>query len=107
MTNSLTIYLWVALAILVVGSIYLIIEGIRVYRLFSESIVGRLVKTLVVVFIIELYSLGILSFAFITFKPEAIYVILPIMLLWIITLIFTIVAIRSAKQEVTQLLSKK
>jgi hypothetical protein len=102
--HALVLYLWIALGLLVAGSFYLIVEGVRVYRLFSESIVGRLVKTLVIVFLIELYSLGIISIAFITFRPQAVVVIFPIVVLWIITLLFAILAIRSAKMEVARLM---
>ena len=102
--SNLSTYLWIALGLLVAGSIYLIIEGVRVHHLFADSIVGKLVKTLVVVFLIELYSLGIVSYAFITFKPEAVGVIFPIVLLWLVTLVFAIFAIRSAKQEVAKLM---
>ena len=47
-------YLWLALGVLLIGSIYLIIEGYKVHKIFAESIVGKLVKALVVVFLIEL-----------------------------------------------------
>ncbi len=97
-------YFWLALVVLAVGSIYLIYEGVKVHKIFAESVVGRLVKTLVVVFLIELYSLGVISFAFMTFKPQAVLVIFPIMLLWIVSLIIAIYAIRGAKQEVTKLI---
>jgi hypothetical protein len=95
-----TLYLWVGLGILVLGSIYLIVEGIRVHKLFSESIVGRLIKILVLVLLIELYSLGIVSFAFLFFNPKGVVVLLPIVILWIISLSFAIFAVRSAKREV-------
>jgi hypothetical protein len=96
-------YLWAALGVLVLGSIYLIIEGVKVHKLFAESIVGKLVKTLVVVLLIELYSLGIVCFAFLTFNPKGTIILLPIVLLWIVSLTFAIFAVRSAKLEVTQL----
>src|SRR5580700_3272875 len=99
-------YLWGSLAILVLGSIYLIVEGYKVHSLFADSIVGKLVKTLVVVFLIELYSLGIVSYAFISFYARGTVVLLPIVILWIITLVFAIFAIRSAKRQVTNLISK-
>jgi hypothetical protein len=101
--SSLGMYLWVSLGILVLGSIYLIIEGYKVHKLFAESVVGKLVKALVVVFLIELYSLGIVSYAFFFFYPKAALVLLPIVFLWIISLVFAIFAIRSAKQEVAGL----
>lgn len=101
--SNLNLYLWSALALLIVGSLYLIVEGVRVHKIFADSIVGRLVKTLVIVFLIELYSLCMVSYAFITFKPQAVIVILPIVILWIVTLVFAIIAIRGAKQEMVGL----
>lgn len=103
MTVDIVTWLWVALGVLVMGSVYLIIEGYRVHKLFAESIVGKLIKTLVVVVLIELYSLGIVCFAFITFYRRGVWVLLPIVLLWIISLGFAIVSVRSAKQQVTSL----
>ena len=104
--TDLGIYLWISLGILVVGSIYLIAEGYKVHKLFAESVVGKLVKALVVVFLIELYSLGIVSFAFFFFYPKGMVVLLPIVVLWIISLVFAIFAIRSAKLQVTSLFGK-
>ncbi len=104
--TSLTTYLWIALVVLVLGSIYLIVEGYKVHKLFTNSIVGKLVKALVVVFLIELYSLGVVTYAFIFFYPKGATVLLPIVVLWIVTLLFAIFAIRSAKKEVTGLISK-
>ncbi len=100
---NVSTFLWLALGILVIGSIYLIVEGYLVHKLFSESIVGRLIKVLVVVLLIELYSLGIVAFAFLTFSPKGTVVLLPIIVLWIISLAFAIFAVRSAKKEVTKL----
>lgn len=106
MSGNLIIFLWIGIAALVVGSIYLIIEGVMVYRIFAESIVGRLVKTLVVILLIELYSLGLVSFAFVNFYPKGIVFILPIVFLWVISLLYAIFAIRSAKREVAGLTKK-
>jgi len=101
--TDISTYLWAALIILVIGSIYLIVEGYKVHKLFAESIVGKLVKTLVVVLLIELYSLGIVAYAFLFFSPRGSVVLLPIVILWIISLVFAIFAIRSAKQDVVKL----
>lgn len=102
--TEVTTYLWLALGVLVLGSLYLIVEGYKVHKLFADSIVGKLVKALVLVFLIELYSLGVVTYAFMFFYPKGVVVLLPIILLWIISLIFAIFAIRSAKEEVTKLI---
>lgn len=102
--QNINTYLWLSLAVLIAGSVYLIVEGVRVHKLFADSVVGKLVKILVVVLLIELYSLGIVSYAFILFYPKGTVVLLPIMLLWIISLGFAIGGVRSAKQQVTRLI---
>lgn len=102
--TNITTYLWIALAVLILGSLYLIAEGYKVHKLFADSIVGKLVKVLVIVFLIELYSLGIVTYAFMFFYPRGLVVLLPIVILWIASLIFAIYAIRSAKREVTKLI---
>ncbi len=101
--QDLLIYLWVGIGLLVVGSAYLIVEGIKVQRIFADSIVGRLVKTLMVVVLIELYSLGLVCYAFVRFYPKGIIFILPIIFLWIISLAYAIYAISGAKKEVASL----
>jgi hypothetical protein len=103
MNGDYSVYLWIGIVILIVGSIYLIIQGIKVHKIFADSIVGRLVKTLVIVLLIELYSLGLVSFAFVNFYPKGTLFILPIVFLWIVSLTYAIFAIRSAKQEVSRL----
>lgn len=102
--NNIANYLLIGLAILVAGSIYLIIEGIKVQKFFAESVVGKLVKILVLVLLIELYSLGIVSYAFLLFYPNGALVLLPITALWIISLGFAIAGVRSAKQQVKLLI---
>ena len=103
MNENLTLYLWIGIALLIIGSVYLIIEGVKVHRIFADSVVGRLVKTLVVVLIIELYSLGLVSFAFIKFYPRGMTFLLPIVFLWIVSLGYAIFAVKGAKQEVSRL----
>lgn len=100
--NIITVF-WSLLGLLVLGSIYLIIEGYKVHKLFADSIVGKLVKALVVVLLIQLYSLGIVCIAFMTFYKKGVWVLLPIVSLWIISLGFAIVAVRSAKKQVSGL----
>lgn len=101
--DNVQIFLWVGLGLLVVGSGYLIAEGIKVNKLFAESIIGRLVRTLVIVLLIELYSLGIVCIAFLRFYPKGTVVLLPIVVLWVISLIFSIFTVRSTKSQVVGL----
>lgn len=103
---NINIILWLGIGVLLAGSTYFIYEGVKVYRIFSESIVGRLVKTLVVVFVIELYSLGLVSVAFVKFYPKGLIFILPIIFLWIVSLFYAIFAISGAKKSMLNLNKK-
>lgn len=103
MTIDVTSYFYGALVLLALGSIYLIIEGYKVHKLFANSIVGQLVKTLVVVLLIQLYSLGIVCFAFLTFYAKGVWVLFPIVILWLMSLLFSILAVRLAKKQVSNL----
>lgn len=97
-------FLYAGFAILVLGSAYLIREAIKVHHLFADSIIGRLVKTLVVVVIIELYSLGVVSYAFLSFFRKGVYMLLPIIGLWILCVIYSAYAVRGARTEVGTLI---
>jgi hypothetical protein len=99
-------FLYAGFLILVLGSAYLIYEAVKVHRLFADSIVGKLVKTLVIVVIIELYSLGVVSWAFLNFFRRGVYMLLPIVGLWILCVIYSAYAVRGARAEVGALLKK-
>lgn len=88
---------------MVLGSIYLIIEGYRVHKLFANSIIGRLVQTLVVVVLVELYSLAVVSYALLSFSPRSVLVLIPIIGLWVMCLIYSIYSIHSTRREVSGL----
>jgi hypothetical protein len=102
--NQLITYLWMALGLLFIGSVYLIIEGYKVHKLFAESVVGRLVKSLVVVLIIEVYSLGIVLYYFLTFYTKGLIALIPIVFLLLVSLAIAVFSIRSAKKEVVSLI---
>ncbi len=99
-TEALLPFLYAGFAILLLGSIYLVVEALKVHRLFADSIIGRLVKTLVIVVIIELYSLGVVSYAFFSFFRRGIFMLLPIVGLWILCVIYSAYAVRGARTEV-------
>ena len=101
--SEISIYFWIALGILVLGTVYLIVEGIKVHKLFANSIVGRLINILVAVLVIELCSLSIVCYAFLSFYPKGSSVLIPIIFLLIVSLGFSIFGVRSAKMEVFKL----
>jgi hypothetical protein len=97
-----TLYILIAaITLLFIGSAYLIIEGYRVYKLFQESVIGKLVKTLVVVLIIMLYTLGLLSVLYVVeTNAQKLEPLIPIAGLWILNVSFVIAAVRTAKKQV-------
>jgi hypothetical protein len=104
-TAVLSTILWIGLGLLLVGSVYLIIEGYRVHKLFTNSIIGKLVQTLVVVVLVELYSLGVISYAMLSLSPRGIIVLIPIVGLWIMCIVYSIYSIHSTRKEVAGLVT--
>ncbi|MCL5008957.1 MAG: hypothetical protein M1400_01290 [Patescibacteria group bacterium] len=102
--SDLVTYFWLALGLLALGSVYLIVDGYRVHKIFADSIVGRLVKILVTVFIIEMYSLGVVSFAFVFLNPKNAIILLPIAVLWLVSLGIAIYGVRAAKKDMDKLI---
>lgn len=96
-TAALYPFLYAGFVILVLGSAYLVAEAVQVHRLFAESIIGRLVKTLVVVVLIELWSLGVVTYAFWIFYKQGLYMLLPIVAMWIMCVIYSIYAVKAAR----------
>lgn len=96
-------YLWGAILVLVLGSGYLIYLAYHVHKVFADSIVGKLVKALVVILLITLYSLGVVCYTLLKFYPKGITALLPIVILWIISLGFAIFSVKSAKDQVLNL----
>lgn len=97
-------FLYAGFGVLLLGSLYLIVEALKVHRLFADSIIGRLVKTLVIVVVIELYSLGVVSYAFLSFFRRGVFMLLPIVGLWILCVIYSAYAVRGARTEVGSLI---
>lgn len=59
-----TLILAIGWPILVIGSIYLFYRGRKVYSLVKGSLVGRITRTLVITMLVGMYSLGIVSTAY-------------------------------------------
>lgn len=99
--------LWLGLFSLFLGSLYMLWEGAKLEELFTDSILGKLIKVLIVVFLMVLYSLAVLSFAFFTFAPSSLFVLLPIVLLWLLSLMYAIFTMKKTYNEIKKLKNNK
>lgn len=93
------IILGVGWPVLIIGSIYLFIKGKHVYALVKGSLVGKVIRILVITMMIEMYSLGIVSTGFMYCSTKGVYVVLPIFLVWFIMFVLTMKVLMKAEQE--------
>jgi hypothetical protein len=85
--------------VLIIGSIYLFIKGKHVYALVKGSLVGKVVRILVITTMVEMYSLGVVSTGFMFYSAKGIYVVLPVFAIWFIMFIATMKVLISAEKE--------
>jgi hypothetical protein len=93
------IILGIGWPILIIGSIYIFVKGSQVYNMVKGSLIGKITKTLVYTMLVEMYSLGIVSTAFMFYEEKSAYLILPIFLIWFVSFIATIKVIIKAEKE--------
>ena len=103
--NDPTTYLWISLAVLIVGSIYLIIEGYKVTNFLRNPLWANWLRRLWRFFNRIIFTGGC-QLRFCLLLPKRHDSVLPIVLLWIVSLVFAIFAVQSAKREVTSLINK-
>ncbi|MFH1452556.1 MAG: hypothetical protein ABIH00_01085 [Armatimonadota bacterium] len=101
------IILGIGWPVLIAGSIYIFVRGRGVYKLVKGSLIGNLTKTLVFSVLIEMYSLGIVSTAFMYCEERGVYLVLPVFFIWFISFIATIRVLRTAKTEADKLTATK
>lgn len=95
--------LFIGWPILIGGSVYLFIQGKKVYELVKGSLVGKISKALVYTMLIEMYSLGIVCTAFMFCDPKAVYIVFPVFFVWFIVFIWTMKVLINATKEVKKM----
>ena len=100
------IILFIGWPILIAGSIYIFVKGRRVYKLIKGSLIGILTKTLVLTVLIEMYSLGIVSTAFMFCNTSGVYLVLPVFFVWFISFVATLKVLRQAQVEADKISGK-
>ena len=87
--------------VLIAGSVYLLIKGRQVYNMVKGSMIGKITKTLVATMLVEMYSLGIVTTAYMYADEErGVLVGIPIFLIWFIMFIWSMKTLISARNEV-------
>jgi hypothetical protein len=99
------IILGIGWPVLIAGSIFIFIRGRGVYKMVKGSLVGNLTKTLVFSVLVEMYSLGIVSTAFMFCQEKGVYLVLPVFLVWFISFVATLKVLQQAKKEADKLTS--
>jgi len=100
------IILGIGWPVLIGGSIYIFARGSGVYKMVKGSLVGNLTKTLVFSVLVEMYSLGIVSTAYMFADERGTYWVIPVFVIWFISFVATIKVLRQAKAEADKLTAK-
>lgn len=85
--------------VLIIGSIYLFIKGKHVYSLVKGSLVGKVVRILVITTMVEMYSLGVVSTGFMFYSVKGIFIVLPVFAVWFIMFGATMKVLMNAEKE--------
>lgn len=101
------IILGVGWPVLIGGSIYIFVEGRRVYQLVKGSLVGKITKVLVMSMLVGMYSLGIVCTAFMFTNEKAVYLVLPVFGIWFVFFVWALKALRASKREAEKLTGAK
>ncbi|MFA6272366.1 MAG: hypothetical protein WC693_04680 [Patescibacteria group bacterium] len=91
--------LFIGWPILIGGSIYIFVKGRSVYQLVKGSLVGKITKVLVYTMLVEMYSLGIVSTAYMFENAKGVYWVLPVFTGWFITFVWSLKTLKSAGEE--------
>lgn len=99
------IILLIGWPVLIAGSIYIFFKGRHVYNMVKGSLVGKVVRILVLTMIVEMYSLGAIATAYIFTSEKSVFVVLPIFAVWFIVFIITMKVLINAEREAKALTS--
>lgn len=97
MTRS--IILIIGWPVLIAGSLYLFWKGRHVYNLVKGSLVGKVVRILVYTMMVEMYSLGVVSTAYMFCTAKSVWVVLPVFAVWFIMFILSLKVLANAEKE--------
>lgn len=99
-----TIILSIGWPVLIIGSIYLFIKGREVYGMVKGSLVGKITKALVWTMLIEMYSLGVVTTAYMFADiTNGVLVGVPIFAVWFVVFVWSLRTLIKAKREVAKL----
>ncbi len=99
-----TLILSIGWPVLIAGSIYLFVKGRRVYGMVKGSLVGKITKILVVSMLVGMYSLGIVTTAYMSENvTKGVLLGAPIFVVWFGMFVWAMQTLVSASNEVHKL----
>lgn len=99
-----TIVLAVGWPVLIIGSIFIFLQGKRACSAVAGSLIGKLSKTLVGSMIIGMYSLGVIATAYMFDNPRSVYLVIPVFLIWFIAFMKSLAVLKSACDETKKIM---
>jgi hypothetical protein len=98
-----TIILVILWPIILTGSIYIDIKGNRIYKLVKGSLVGKISMITVYSMLVTTHSLGLISTVFMFVDVRSVYLVTPILCIWIPVFIWTLKALADTEKEVKKI----
>ena len=96
-----TIILVIGWPVLMAGSAYLFIKGRQVYEMVRGSMIGKITKALVITMMVEMYSLGIVTTAFMYENVQKGVIIgIPVFVIWFIMFVWSMKTLIAARNEI-------
>lgn len=88
--------------VLIFGSFFLFAKGQKTYNMVKGSLIGKVVKAMVITMIVEMYSLGIVSTFYMFCAPkQGVFIVLPVFLIWFIMFVWSLKVLINAEKEIT------
>lgn len=94
-----SIVLLIGWPVLIAGSLYLFFKGRHVYSLVKGSLVGKIIQSLVYTMLVGMYSLGIVSTAYMYSSVDSVLIIMPIFVIWFVMFILSLKVLINAEKE--------
>ena len=96
-----TIILIVGWPVLVAGSVYLFVKGKQVYGMVKGSMIGKITRTMVITMLVEMYSLGIVTTAYMYENVNnGVLLGIPIFLVWFVMFVWSMKTLIAARNEI-------
>lgn len=89
--------------LIIFTSIFFFFKGRRVYKLVKGSMVGQITEVLVYSLLVNISCLGMVSTFYIVAKPDGIYLVLMVFVIWFAVFVWSLRTINKVGKQAEQI----